>query len=135
LNFPPVQISSTLNTERGITDKSDRGGGKYYPSRQVGKKLCSVDSFPDPTLVSVRNLNMYTTRHNDKNNFVLNVLTNKSGISIWLNFKFPNNSGLPHNAGQNSMGSLLKTTLMYYIGYVKSHTNFHCVLWHPLMPS
>ena len=50
--------------ERGITDKtivkSDRVRGRNYPSRQVGKKICLVDSFPDPTLVSVRNLNTYT---------------------------------------------------------------------------
>ena len=67
--------------EREITDKTvvitDRGGGRNYPSRQVGKKICSVNSFPDPTLVSVRNLNTYTAWHNDKNNFVLNVQTNK----------------------------------------------------------
>ena len=41
--FPPVQISSTLSTERGITDKTvvitDRGAGRNYPSRQAGKKL------------------------------------------------------------------------------------------------
>ena len=56
---------------------TDKGRGGNYPCRQAEKKLCSLNSFPDPTLVSVRNLNTYTARHNDKNNFVLNVLTNK----------------------------------------------------------
>jgi len=42
---------------------------------------------------------MYTARHNDKNNFFLSALTNMCGNSIWLNFKFPNKSGLPHNSG------------------------------------
>ena len=98
-NFPSVHISSNLNTERGITDKTvvitDRGRGRNYPSRQAGKKLCSVNLFPDPTLVSLRNLNTYIARHNDKNSFVLNVLTNKRENSFRLNFKFPNNTGLP----------------------------------------
>jgi hypothetical protein len=57
---------------------TDRGGGRNYPSRQLGEKLCSVDSFPDPTLVSVRSFNIYMARHNDKNNFVHNVLTDKA---------------------------------------------------------
>jgi hypothetical protein len=138
-NSPPKQISSKLSTERGITDKTvvitDRGGGRNEPSRPAGKKLCLVDSFPDPTLVSVRNLNTYTARHKDKNNFALILLTNKCGNSIWLNFKFPNNTGLHHNAGQNSMGNLLKPNFMHYIGYVKPHPDFHSMLWHPLMPS
>jgi len=96
--FPPVKISSKPSTDRGITDKTvvitDRGRGRNYPSRQAEKKLCSVNLFPDPTLVSLRNSNTYTARHNDKNNFVLNVLTNKHENSFWLNFKFLNNTGL-----------------------------------------
>jgi len=54
LNFPPVQISSELSTERGITDKTveitDRGRGRNYPSRQAGKKLCSGRFFPWPNI-------------------------------------------------------------------------------------
>jgi len=75
--------------------KTDRGRGRNYTSRRAGKKICSVDPFPDPTLVYVRNLNTYTARHNDKNNFVYSVLTKKHENSVWLNFKFPNNTGLP----------------------------------------
>jgi hypothetical protein len=98
-----LQISSKLSKEIGITDKTlvitDRGGGRNEPSTQAGKKLCSVDSFPDSTLVSVRNLKTYTVRQNNKNNFVLNVLTHKCENSIWLNFQFANKTGLPHNSG------------------------------------
>jgi len=65
----------------------------------VGNKLCSVNSFSEPTLASVKNLKTFTARHNDKNNFVSNVLKNKCENSIWLNFKFPNNTGLSHNSG------------------------------------
>lgn len=74
-------MSNKLSKVREITDKTagitDRGRGKNYPSRQVGEKLCSVDSFTDPILVSVRSFNTHAARHKDKNHFVHNILTNK----------------------------------------------------------
>ena len=69
----PLYKSAAEYRERGITDKTivinDRVRGRNYPSRQVGKKIYSVNSFRDPTLVSIRNLNTYIARHNDKKQF------------------------------------------------------------------
>ena len=50
--------------------------------------------FPWPNISVCKKSEHIHSKHNEENNFVLNVLTNESENSISLNFKFPNNTGL-----------------------------------------